>query len=494
MAVLYLNRSKAHFLVKNYHKTIEDSTKALELMVPLVESNLLWRSEAYYYRAKGLIELQSAHLAVDELKAALTLVPSRGNIYGPELQHAIELAPVHEETMKKSKVFDLSEPPTIEETFETIRHDHRKRQLKEWENVIKKPIDSNQNQVYEQERRQMFTAVNNFITELSVEKERMINSLLPPELLKNKIDQMKTQMKSAFEMITRLYNLLNIEKSDLAKEIDLMADDNHFKSKVQRNKIIKSRTEKLKWIKESIYSNTERYNEIAQYLKFPSNLLFPEIKKESSAQFQINFVFKRRAKEIERQQKFKETKLILADLRSPMDILRSKIKDRGITPIYRLLTTDISNPNIIYNYSCTLFGMYVEGRGTTKIKAKENASIEMLRAILKKQNVNSLSSHIRKFSEKELKDLNPLFAKTNYIEILEKACKSNNFLPPKYTLLRRTKINFKLEMHYSIQCEAMDFVAIGHSNKRSTAKEMAAQNIIELWKNMKSKQFINQKS
>ncbi|XP_050548430.1 dynein axonemal assembly factor 4-like [Daktulosphaira vitifoliae] len=113
MAVLYLNRSKAHFLVKNYHKTIEDSTKALELMVPLVESNLLWRSEAYYYRAKGLIELQSAHLAVDELKAALTLVPSRGNIYGPELQHAIELAPVHEETMKKSKVFDLSEPPTV---------------------------------------------------------------------------------------------------------------------------------------------------------------------------------------------------------------------------------------------------------------------------------------------------------------------------------------------------------------------------------------------
>ncbi|XP_050422323.1 dynein axonemal assembly factor 4-like [Adelges cooleyi] len=111
MAVLYLNRSKAHIRVKNYHKAIEDATTALELMVPRVDGNLLWRAEAYFNRAIGLIELENAHLAVDELKAAMTLVPARCDIYGPELQRAINLASIHKEACDRAN--NSGNAPTI---------------------------------------------------------------------------------------------------------------------------------------------------------------------------------------------------------------------------------------------------------------------------------------------------------------------------------------------------------------------------------------------
>lgn len=43
----------------------------------------------------------------------------------------------------------------------------------------------------------------------------------------------------------------------------------------------------------------------------------------------------------------------------------------------------------------------VEGNGTSKYKAKENAAAEMLRSILKRQKTRGLSSHIRAFNNKE---------------------------------------------------------------------------------------------
>lgn len=105
-------------------------------------------------------------------------------------------------------------------------------------------------------------------------------------------------------------------------------------------------------------------------------------------------------------------------------MLKSSIVDHGITPTYRFLGKSSSGPELIFNYSCTLFGMYglyasivigpwkkwlnllisyvlVEGNGTSKYKAKENAATEMLRSILKKQKNRTLSSHIRAFNEKE---------------------------------------------------------------------------------------------
>lgn len=50
---------------------------------------------------------------------------------------------------------------------------------------------------------------------------------------------------------------------------------------------------------------------------------------------------------------------------------------------------------------------------------------------------------------------------SNYVGMLEKECIKNNYPPPVYTILSQTKSGYKMDGHYSIQCEAMDFVAIG---------------------------------
>lgn len=82
-------------------------------MVPAVDSNAFWRAEAYYNRGIALVELNTAHLAIDELKSALMLAPSRADTYGPELRRAIDLAPAHAEALKKSRELDLSASPTV---------------------------------------------------------------------------------------------------------------------------------------------------------------------------------------------------------------------------------------------------------------------------------------------------------------------------------------------------------------------------------------------
>lgn len=62
-----------------------------------------------------------------------------------------------------------------------------------------------------------------------------------------------------------------------------------------------------------------------------------------------------------------------------------------------------------------------------------------------------------------LNSLNPLIKlKANFVDILENTCIQFKFPPPTYTLLSHTKNYSKLEEHYSIQCDAMDFVAIGN--------------------------------
>jgi len=82
-------------------------------MVPAVEGNVRWRAEAYYNRGKALVELNTAHLAVDELRLALKLTPDLADVYGPELQRAMDLAPAHEQTLNKSRELDLSNAPTV---------------------------------------------------------------------------------------------------------------------------------------------------------------------------------------------------------------------------------------------------------------------------------------------------------------------------------------------------------------------------------------------
>jgi len=51
--------------------------------------------------------------------------------------------------------------------------------------------------------------------------------------------------------------------------------------------------------------------------------------------------------------------------------------------------------------------------------------------------------------------------KANYVEVLHNECVKHSYRSPIYTLLSQPKNDDKLVNHYSIQCNAMDLVAIG---------------------------------
>lgn len=49
---------------------------------------------------------------------------------------------------------------------------------------------------------------------------------------------------------------------------------------------------------------------------------------------------------------------------SPFDILNDRIVDSDVKPTYRIIGTDVVSYKTIYNYSCTLYGLY--GRYKTR--------------------------------------------------------------------------------------------------------------------------------
>lgn len=45
-------------------------------------------------------------------------------------------------------------------------------------------------------------------------------------------------------------------------------------------------------------------------------------------------------------------------LGSPLDVLNGRIIDPNVKPTYRIIGTDVTSYKTIYNYSCTLYGLY----------------------------------------------------------------------------------------------------------------------------------------
>ncbi|XP_029342590.1 uncharacterized protein LOC100572224 [Acyrthosiphon pisum] len=365
--------------------------------------------------------------------------------------------------------------------MELARYNLKQKQAQNWINVTNQSKHSCQFELYEVEKQSMFNSVNNFMTKLIVDKDRLINSRFSKSITEENmiLDDFKERMKSAHDIINQLNYLIQIEKSVwLAPKYE-----NTPKAEQKYNEL----KMKIKWMEKSIELAVKRYNIMRIFLNIPMDNLHSEIKHQTIP-FKLNYMSKKKRQEIENQLKFKETQLILSDLRSPMELLRNRIVDHGIIPIYRFLRRNTSGQQFVYSYSCTLFGMYVEGSGTTKYEAKVNTAAEMLRSIIRKQKKRTLSSHIRSFNDKELKSISPMIKfKANYVEVLHNECLKHSYPSPLYTLLSQPKNDDKPENRYSIQCNAMDLVAIGHSNNQSTAKQMAAQNIMKLWEKLNSK-------
>ncbi|XP_043934896.1 dynein axonemal assembly factor 4 isoform X2 [Protopterus annectens] len=72
---LYLNRCACHLKLRNLHKTIEDSSKALELLVPPVPDNAKARLKAHVRRGTAFCELELYVEGLQDYEAALKIDP-----------------------------------------------------------------------------------------------------------------------------------------------------------------------------------------------------------------------------------------------------------------------------------------------------------------------------------------------------------------------------------------------------------------------------------
>ncbi|XP_078386471.1 dynein axonemal assembly factor 4 [Cetorhinus maximus] len=76
LPVLYLNRAASHLKLRNLHKAIEDSSKALDLLTPAVTDNANSRLKAHIRRGAAFCELELYVEGLQDYEAALKIDPS----------------------------------------------------------------------------------------------------------------------------------------------------------------------------------------------------------------------------------------------------------------------------------------------------------------------------------------------------------------------------------------------------------------------------------
>ncbi|XP_075714086.1 dynein axonemal assembly factor 4 [Rhinoderma darwinii] len=80
MPTLYLNRSACHLKLRNLHKTVEDASKALELLTPPVPDNAAARLKAHVRRGTAFCELELYVEGLQDYEAALKIDPANMSV------------------------------------------------------------------------------------------------------------------------------------------------------------------------------------------------------------------------------------------------------------------------------------------------------------------------------------------------------------------------------------------------------------------------------
>ncbi|NXN64652.1 DAAF4 factor, partial [Himantopus himantopus] len=80
LPLLYLNRAACHLKLRNLHKAIEDSSKALELLTPPVRDNENARIKAYVRRGTAFCQLELYTEGLQDYEAALKIDPKNKTI------------------------------------------------------------------------------------------------------------------------------------------------------------------------------------------------------------------------------------------------------------------------------------------------------------------------------------------------------------------------------------------------------------------------------
>ena len=81
MPELYSNRAACHLKLRNFFKALDDSSKAIDLLVPACEANAKDRTKAYLRRGAAFCELECYAEGLIEYEAALKCNPTNEQIY-----------------------------------------------------------------------------------------------------------------------------------------------------------------------------------------------------------------------------------------------------------------------------------------------------------------------------------------------------------------------------------------------------------------------------
>ncbi|XP_061203441.1 dynein axonemal assembly factor 4 isoform X1 [Neopsephotus bourkii] len=92
LPLLYLNRAACHLKLRNLHKAIEDSSKALELLTPPVPDNENARVKAYVRRGTAFCQLELYTEGLQDYEAALKIDPKNRTIEkdAEKIRHLIQ--------------------------------------------------------------------------------------------------------------------------------------------------------------------------------------------------------------------------------------------------------------------------------------------------------------------------------------------------------------------------------------------------------------------
>ncbi|XP_039933215.1 dynein axonemal assembly factor 4 isoform X4 [Hirundo rustica] len=92
LPLLYLNRAACHLKLRNLHKAIEDSSKALELLTPPVPDNENARVKAHVRRGTAFCQLELYTEGLQDYEAALKIDPKNKNIEkdAEKIRHLIQ--------------------------------------------------------------------------------------------------------------------------------------------------------------------------------------------------------------------------------------------------------------------------------------------------------------------------------------------------------------------------------------------------------------------
>ncbi|NXE75453.1 DAAF4 factor, partial [Cochlearius cochlearius] len=92
LPLLYLNRAACHLKLRNLHKAIEDSSKALELLTPPVPDNENARVKAYVRRGTAFCQLELYTEGLQDYEAALKIDPKNKTIEkdAEKIRHLIQ--------------------------------------------------------------------------------------------------------------------------------------------------------------------------------------------------------------------------------------------------------------------------------------------------------------------------------------------------------------------------------------------------------------------